>query len=86
MKKTLFTATALALLSGPALAEGSGNVNEGGVYPFLSGVKKDCVVWAIVPFGCHEGFDYEEPGGPVLVIEEEPEEELIEDAAEVEAS
>jgi len=74
--KRILTATALTLFAAPVLAESSGNINDGGVYPFLSGVKKDCVVWAIVPFGCHEGFEYEEPGGPEPreVVEEETDE------------
>lgn len=54
MKNLLMTAALVAASCAPASA---------GTYPFMSGTKHDCIVWAILPFPCHEGFGYVEPGG-----------------------
>ena len=66
--KRILTATALIAMTTPALAQGT--------YPIFSGERADCVVWAVVPFPCHKGFDYQEPGGPTIEADEE---ELVED-------
>ena len=68
--KRILTTAALTLFAAPALAQGT--------YPIFSGERADCVVWAVVPFPCHKGFDYQEPGGPTLEVELD-EEELVED-------
>jgi len=61
-RKKIITAIAVlvgAIILGTLLGMGGAKAQT---YPFGMSEKRDCVIWAVVPFPCHAGFDYEEPG------------------------